>query len=173
MQAKEILGTIRGNRSKNKKIKRIRLLTWLVTSKRSHRTRATLSTGQNPNRGEKHIIKDHRLAGLSGKALVWPVTGLWVLCVCPHIPPPRERGLALKSVLVSWKWWHAPLIPAHRKQKQTELCEFKNAQLGEHNEFQASQGFEVNPSFKPIMTTAVTPPVATNKQTNKRTPAII
>lgn len=89
MQAKEILGTIRGNRSKNKKIKRIRLLTWLVTSKRSHRTRTALSTGQNPNKGEKRIIKDHRLAGLSGKALVWPVTGSGFCVSVPTFPHPE------------------------------------------------------------------------------------
>lgn len=89
MQAKEILGTIRGNRSKNKKIKRIRLLTWLVTSKRSHRTRTALSTGQNPNKGEERIIKDHRLAGLSGKALVWPVTGSGFCVSVPTFPHPE------------------------------------------------------------------------------------
>lgn len=43
---------------------------------------------QNPKKVKKRIIKDHRLAGLSGTALVWPVTGSGFCVSVPHIPPP-------------------------------------------------------------------------------------
>lgn len=96
---------------------------------------------------------------------------LWVLCLCsPHPPPPprgRGRGLALKSVLVSWAWWHNPLVPAHRKQKQTELCEFKASLVNTMNSRPARDSKRVPLSNQKCNSSSTTSS-SSNKQTNGR-----
>jgi hypothetical protein len=52
------------------------------------------------------------------------------------------------------KWW-TPLIPALRRQRQMDLCEFSVAILVYKSEFQDSQGYTEKSCLK------------TNKQTNK------
>jgi hypothetical protein len=36
----------------------------------------------------------------------------------------REKEKEKKPVL-NWTWWHRPLIPALRSQRQVDFCEFK------------------------------------------------
>ena len=60
---------------------------------------------------------------------------------CLYLPPAHRATTGLKrqffpvlawltnefnqSYLVSWGWWRTPSIPALRKQKQVDLCEFE------------------------------------------------
>jgi hypothetical protein len=34
-------------------------------------------------------------------------------------------SIHLKSKVYTWAWWRTPLIPALRKQRQEDLCEFE------------------------------------------------
>lgn len=51
----------------------------------------------------------------------------------------------LKKPKVDGWWWHTPLIPRLRRQRQVYLCEFKASLV--YREFQDSQGNTENPYF--------------------------
>lgn len=42
-------------------------------------------------------------------------------------------------------WWHRPLVPALRRQKQMDCFEFEGSL---HSEFQSGQGYMVRPCLK-------------------------
>jgi hypothetical protein len=43
----------------------------------------------------------------------------------PYLILPKEKLILLKLSFPGWTWWHIPLIPAPRKQRQEDLCEFE------------------------------------------------
>lgn len=71
-----------------------------------------------------------------------------------HHTHKTKINLFLKRFEASW-WWNMSLIPAHRRQSQADLCEFK-ANLLYEVELQDSQDYREKPLSRKI------------KQNNKR-----
>jgi hypothetical protein len=40
----------------------------------------------------------------------------------------RGKDRLQKDKELAWRWWYAPLIPAFRRQRQADFCEFKVSQ---------------------------------------------
>jgi hypothetical protein len=53
---------------------------------------------------------------------------------------------AIKKPERSWAWWHMPLIPALRRQRQADFC--VRGQPGLQSEFQDSQGYTEKPCLE-------------------------
>ena len=78
-------------REQIKKIKRIRTAD-LSPAREATEGEQPSALGKTRTKVKKRIIKDHRLAGLSGTALVWPVTGSGFCVSVPTSPHPEGEN---------------------------------------------------------------------------------
>jgi hypothetical protein len=81
------------------------------------------------------ISSAHRLRRVMG----WTNQGVWTV-------KKGDRDERIKKSVVSWAWWHTPLIPALTRQRQADFWVW--GQPGLQSEFQDSQGYTENPCLE-------------------------